>query len=77
MQRFEGIVSQQPSFQLSIPPTAFQSNYGSVSNTPPPLTADSRSMQSSKLPSINGDTVEGATSMSRKGSQALAEATVR
>jgi hypothetical protein len=36
---------------------------------PPPLTADTRSLQSSAIQSVDGDTVEGATAIySRKGS---------
>jgi mRNA-binding protein PUF3 len=47
----------------------FASNYNSAATTPPPpLTADTRSLQSSGVPSINGDAVEGAAS-SRKGSE--------
>jgi len=56
---------QQPPFTLAIP---YASHYTSVANTPPPLTADTQSLQSSAIPSINGDTVEGAQSASRKGS---------
>lgn len=56
---------QQPSFALTIP---YGSHYASVANTPPPLTADTQSLQSSAIPSINGDAVEGAHSASRKGS---------
>lgn len=58
---------QRPShsMMLAVPHAPYASNYGSVANTPPPLTADTQSLQSSGLPSINGDTVEGAQSMSR------------
>ena len=56
---------QQPAFTLAIP---YASHYASVANTPPPLTADTQSLQSSAIPSINGDAVEGAQSASRKGS---------
>jgi hypothetical protein len=51
---------------LAIP--AYASHYASVANTPPPLTADTQSLQSIAIPSINGDAVEGAQSASRKGS---------
>ena len=60
---------QGPTFQLGLPPTPFASNYGSVANTPPPLTADTQSLQSSNIPNINGETVEGAASLCRKGSE--------
>lgn len=56
--------SQTP-FTLAIP---YASHYASVANTPPPLTADTQSLQSSAIPSINGDAVEGAHNASRKGS---------
>jgi hypothetical protein len=57
---------QQPSFALTMPYPG--SHYASVANTPPPLTADTQSLQSSAIPSVNGDAVEGAHSASRKGS---------
>lgn len=44
----------------------------SVGNTPPPLTSDTRSLQTSYPPSINSDAMEGATS-SRKGSEPSSE----
>ncbi|QIX01527.1 hypothetical protein AMS68_007044 [Peltaster fructicola] len=75
MARCEGLVHHSATYGLPVQPVAFQSNYGSVSNTPA-LTADSRSMQSSGLPSVNGDAVEGAT-MSRKNSEAPVEALTR
>jgi hypothetical protein len=53
---------------LNIHRPTFATDYGSVANTPPPLTADTQSLQSSGLPSINGDTVEGAQNMVRKAS---------
>ncbi|KAF2168021.1 hypothetical protein M409DRAFT_53355 [Zasmidium cellare ATCC 36951] len=56
-------------FQLQMPTPPFASNYTSAATTPPPLTADTQSLQSSGIPSVNGDTVEGATLMSRKGSE--------
>jgi hypothetical protein len=56
---------QQQPFALAIP---YGSHYASVANTPPPLTADTQSLQSSTIPSVNGDAVEGAQSLSRKGS---------
>lgn len=56
-------------FQLQMPTPPFASNYTSAGTTPPPLTADTQSLQSSGIPSVNGDTVEGATLMSRKGSE--------
>lgn len=59
-------------YQLPIPTPPYASNYGSAATTPPPLTADSRSLQSSRIPSISGDAVEGAAIVSRKGSD-LAE----
>ncbi|SMR46475.1 unnamed protein product [Zymoseptoria tritici ST99CH_1E4] len=52
---------------IAMPQHQFASNYNSAATTPPPLTADTRSLQSSGVPSINGDTMEGASS-SRKGS---------
>ncbi|OQN99922.1 hypothetical protein B0A48_14127 [Cryoendolithus antarcticus] len=55
--------------------TPFGSRYGSAANTPPPLTADTQSLQSSGLPSVNGDTVEGAQAhiigMMRNGSEGM------
>jgi hypothetical protein len=45
---------QQPPLALAIP---YGSHYASVSNTPPPLTADTQSLQSSDIPSVNGDAV--------------------
>ncbi|KAK6403693.1 mRNA binding protein puf3, partial [Oleoguttula sp. CCFEE 5521] len=57
------------------PHTPFGSRYGSAANTPPPLTADTQSLQSSGLPSVNGDTVEGAQahsiSMMKNGSEGM------
>ncbi|KAK3672845.1 mRNA binding protein puf3 [Recurvomyces mirabilis] len=54
---------------LSLPPPLFASTFASAANTPPPLTADTQSLQSSGLPSINGDAVEGAVAeRMRKGS---------
>lgn len=44
----------------------FPSSYTSAANTPPPLIADTP--QSSIVPSINGDAVEGAMNKSRQGS---------
>lgn len=46
----------------------FVSHYTSAATTPPPLTADTQSLQSSRVPSVNGDTIEGA-SAGRKGSE--------
>jgi hypothetical protein len=63
---------QQPAFTLAIP---YGSHYASVANTPPPLTADTQSLQSSTIPSVNGDAVEGAQSFSRKESDPLSSAT--
>lgn len=56
-------------FQLQMPTPPFASNYTSAATTPPPLTADTQSLQSSGIPSVNGDAVEGATTLSRKGSE--------
>ncbi|KAK5137089.1 hypothetical protein LTR08_001098 [Meristemomyces frigidus] len=47
-------------YQLPPPMPPFGSRYGSAATTPPPLTADTQSLQSSNMPSINGDAVEGA-----------------
>ena len=55
-------------YQLPLPTPPFASNYGSAATTPPPLTADSQSLQSSGNPSINGDAVGGASMAPRKGS---------
>ena len=53
-----------------LPPPTFNSNIHSAATTPPPpLTADTQSLQSSAIPSINGDAVEGAAVGSRKGSE--------
>ncbi|KAK4550587.1 hypothetical protein LTR36_000166 [Oleoguttula mirabilis] len=54
-------------YQMPLPTPPFASHYGSAATTPPPLTADTQSLQSSKMPSINGDAVEGAD-RNRKGS---------
>lgn len=62
---------QQQAFTLGIP---YGSHYASVANTPPPLTADTQSLQSSTIPSVNGDAVEGAQSFSRKESDPLSSA---
>jgi hypothetical protein len=69
MRRFSQPIQlhQQSSFALTLPYTG-GSHYASVANTPPPLTADTQSLQSSAIPSVNGDAVEGAHSASRKGS---------
>lgn len=64
-QHQQHLMHQQPPFNLAI---SYGSHYASVANTPPPLTADTQSLQSSAIPSINGDAVEGAHSVSRKGS---------
>lgn len=59
----------QPTMSIGMPtPPSFVSNYTSAATTPPPLTADTQSLQSSCVPSINGDAIEGA-SASRKGSE--------
>ena len=55
-------------YQLALPTPPFASNYHSAANTPPPLTADTQSLLSSAIPSINGDAVEGAD-RSRKSSE--------
>lgn len=55
-------------YQLPLPTPPFASHYGSAATTPPPLTADTQSLQSSTIPSINGDTIEGAD-RNRKGSE--------
>lgn len=59
-------------YQLPLPTPPFTSHYTSAATTPPPLTADSASRQSSTIPSINGDAVEGADA-SRKGSDPSAD----
>lgn len=64
-------------FQLPIPTPPFASNYTSAATTPPPLTADTQSLQSSGIPSVNGDTMEGATVISRKGSEPSADAAIQ
>lgn len=56
-----------PGFHMPLPTPHFASNLASAATTPPPLTADTQSLQSSALPSVNGDAVEGAA-LSRKGS---------
>ncbi|KAK3709564.1 mRNA binding protein puf3 [Vermiconidia calcicola] len=56
-------------YQLPLPTPPFASHFGSAATTPPPLTADSQSLQSSAIQSINGDAVEGAAFGSRKGSE--------
>ena len=56
-------------YRLPLHPPMFGSNIGSAATTPPPLTADTQSLQSSAIPSINGDAVEGASVGSRKGSE--------
>lgn len=66
---------QQPiqmPMQIPMAMQPFETGYHSAAITPPPLTADthssiSQSLQSSCLPSVNGDAVEGAAA-SRKGS---------
>lgn len=62
---------QQQAFTLGIP---YGSHYASVADTPPPLTADTQSLQSSTIPSVNGDAVEGAQSFNRKESDPLSSA---
>lgn len=57
----------QMPMQIAMTVAPYASNYNSAATTPPPLTADTQSLQSSCLPSINGDAVEGAAA-SRKGS---------
>ena len=47
--------------------TPFASSFTSAANTPPPLIADTP--QSSIVPSVNGDAVEGAINKSRQGSE--------
>lgn len=56
-------------YQLPLPTPPFASYHGSAATTPPPLTADTQSLQSSAIPSINGDAVEGAAVGSQKGSE--------
>ncbi|EME48060.1 hypothetical protein DOTSEDRAFT_69859 [Dothistroma septosporum NZE10] len=46
--------------------TPFASTYTSAANTPPPMIADTP--QSSIVPSVNGDAVEGAMNKNRQGS---------
>ncbi|KAL1306450.1 hypothetical protein AAFC00_005148 [Neodothiora populina] len=48
-------------------PVAYQSHSISAATTPPPLTSDTRSVQTSSVASVNGDATEGAPA-SRKGS---------
>lgn len=57
-------------------PMSFGSHSVSTDTTPPPLTADMRSLQTSSLPSINGDAVGGAAN-SRKGSEPSSERSER
>ena len=57
----------QMPMQMPMTMQPYGTSYHSAATTPPPLTADTQSLQSSCLPSINGDTVEGAAA-SRKGS---------
>ncbi|RMY75424.1 hypothetical protein D0863_02626 [Hortaea werneckii] len=59
-------------YQLPLPTPPFASHYASATTTPPPLTSDTQSLQSSAIPSINGDAVEGAD-CSRKGSEPSSE----
>ncbi|KAH0144140.1 putative Pumilio like protein, partial [Aureobasidium melanogenum] len=61
---------QRPCDQSLLPHQAVFGSRTISQNTtppPPPLTADQRSLQTSSVGSVNGDTLEGATS-SRKGS---------
>lgn len=61
---------QRPYDQSLLPNQAVFGSRTISQNTtppPPPLTADQRSLQTSSVGSVNGDTLEGATS-SRKGS---------
>ena len=53
-------------------PSFAHSNYASAGTTPPPLTAD-QSRQSSTLQSLNGDAVEGAHHVGRKGGEMVGE----
>ena len=55
-------------YRMPLPNSQFASSFASAANTPPLLTADTQSLQSSAIPSINGDAVEGAD-RSRKGSE--------
>ena len=64
-------------YQLPLPMLPFTSNYGSAATTPPLLTADTQSLQSSAVQSINGDTVEGAAIGSRKGSELSSDGYLR
>ncbi|KAF2767510.1 ARM repeat-containing protein [Teratosphaeria nubilosa] len=57
-------------YGLQMPTPPFASHYGSAATTPPPLTSDTQSLQSSNISSVNGDTVEGAD-RSRKGSEVI------
>lgn len=59
---------QPMSMSMPGPQPHFVSNYNSAATTPPALTADTQSLQSSRVPSVNGDAIEGA-SASRKGSE--------
>lgn len=65
-------------YQLPMPALPFASYHGSATTTPPPLTADTQSLQSSAIQSINGDAVEGAAALvsggGRKGSDLMGEA---
>lgn len=56
------------SMGMPAPSQQFIGNYNSAATTPPSLTADNQSIQSSRVPSVNGDAIEGA-SASRKGSE--------
>jgi hypothetical protein len=59
-------------YGLQLPTPPFVSQYGSAAPTPPPMIAET-SLQSSNLPGVNGDAVEGADRASRKGSEALSD----
>ena len=66
-----GAFNPTNAYQLPLPTPHYASNFGSAATTPPPLTADTQSLQSSTIPSVNGDAVEGAAVGSRKGSDSV------
>ena len=58
-------------YSVPLPTPPFASNYNSAATTPPPLTADSQSLQSSRIPSINGDPPEGSVTVNNQSGELL------
>ena len=56
MHRFGGQFNPLPQTVAAVPYTS----HNSAATTPPPLTSDTRSVQTSSVASINGDAIEGA-----------------